>query len=74
MKIIQHGYKMHTIIFKCTNCGCIFEATEDEFFPLPYDYFSHQTRVRSKCPECGETVYRINNDIDWEPIKEKADI
>lgn len=63
---------------KCSNCGCEFEAHEDEFLTKEsldpklsinaYDIEATFERVKREfilCPTCGEEVI-INQTIEWE--------
>lgn len=66
MKIIQYGKLPEKVVmtkrFRCGKCGCIFEATEGEyFFVTPYqgcsrEFESSATKPRCPCPTCGSIV------------------
>lgn len=61
MKIIVAGDpKLATTrTFKCSVCGCVFEAIEDEYRDLGEYYLCN-------CPTCGHRVYIKNeNDKSW---------
>lgn len=50
MKIIKEGINhAKTYRFKCSNCGCIYEETEDKCVPLCH-YSEGQYAVQCKCP------------------------
>ena len=58
MEIIKPGnleQTLKTLVFCCTNCGCVFSAdnTEYEYAGSQYNqpYYSHL------CPTCGRKVY-----------------
>ncbi len=61
MKILREGViPITTKRFECSNCGCIFEADENE-----YEMVSNQMEFLESngasykiiCPTCGHTVY-----------------
>lgn len=57
MKIIQHGRPKELRIlkrFKCSDCGCIFEADKDEY-KVGSKY--NETYYFCPCPDCGKFVY-----------------
>lgn len=59
MKIIQHGRPKSVFIvkrFKCSNCGCVFEADKGE-----YKVGSHynETYYYCPCPDCGKSANEV---------------
>lgn len=49
MKILKHGKPpLRKLFFDCFNCGCSFEASEDECGDLPGD----RSYIWCECPEC----------------------
>lgn len=50
MKIIKEGINpARTYRFKCTNCGCIYEETEDKCLLLSH-YSDERYTVQCQCP------------------------
>lgn len=56
MKIIKEGRKAHR--FKCSNCGCIFEADRDEFSVERFYANDDPAWItyKAECPWCHEDV------------------
>ena len=57
MKIINHGAKKeekkNSLRFLCENCGCVFDADEDEYhIDYRQDVLSSVFHAYSSCPEC----------------------
>lgn len=54
MKIIKPGKlkKLHLIKQTCTECGCVFEYTQDEG-KVEYDQRESGAFIRITCPEPG---------------------
>lgn len=58
MEIIEHGRPVsecfkETKLFKCSYCGCKFEANEDE-----YKYVTQYNEIYyyCQCPECSQNA------------------
>ena len=69
MKLIEHGNQYNPTIKKCDNCGCKFEYNKSDITDIgafesekhhPY-WYKRDERV--KCPECGNLVNVINNEL-----------
>lgn len=73
MRIIKEGnlnFDEKLVRFECEKCGCIFEATKDEYIqpslmPAPilsdssiqeYKWFK-PFECKCKCPYCGKMIY-----------------
>ena len=57
MKIIREGNitKLNKVKqFLCSNCGCLFEATKDEY---KRESQYNEEYIYCKCPFCNNTVY-----------------
>lgn len=60
MKILEHGNpkKLNaTKIFKCSLCGCKFEADKNEYYYSGSQY--NEGYYCCKCPECGKSAYYL---------------
>ena len=53
-----HIYKK-TIVFACKKCGCVFEATKDEYELITnqMEYIETKKSYKCKCPTCAEWAY-----------------
>ncbi len=56
MRIIRQGVK--TVKFICPECGCVFEADEDEYKDIGVVFKAYI--YKCKCPCCGEKVLSWN--------------
>ena len=60
MEILEHGNpeeSKQTKVFKCGNCGCKFNADEDE-----YEYAGrYEDYYYCECPECLNKAYESTN-------------
>lgn len=52
VKILQNGNN-HPVIFKCKNCGCVFEAGLREYVIYKGLF---RVKISGICPYCGELV------------------
>ena len=53
-KIIEHGRKCdRTWRFSCNRCGCVFDATPDDY---KFEFDRNDEYYSSTCPECGCTA------------------
>lgn len=48
--------------FRCPNCGCVFEADEDDYATIRNARDDFCSFVESECPTCHKKVYI---DEDW---------
>ena len=70
MKIVKEGRipEKTTKVFKCENCGCEFEASEDEYFEndntIASAFLSQPIYSYANCPICHKmcTNIRFSND------------
>ena len=65
MKVLQKGNN-HPVIFKCKNCGCVFEADSDEYC-IRKGLF--RVEVWKTCPCCIELVTMHINRKQFEQSK-----
>lgn len=72
MKILESAKKLElgNMRFVCSECGCIFEAENNEYTHVfDVDRFEDHYLVEG-CPECGRNVYLIIQ----RPLEEERDI
>lgn len=49
--------------FECTCCGCVFEATDEEYDYADFLETTHDgIYAKCKCPCCDDTVYLYENE------------
>lgn len=63
MKIIKPGILPSKIIrFTCGNCGCIFEAEENEYELVSnqMEYLETKASYKCKCPTCGVRAFNYD--------------
>ena len=59
MRIIKPGrINKRTKLFTCDNCGCVFEADENEYKYCDYSTaMYYNSDAKCKCPSCGNDAY-----------------
>ena len=63
MKIIKEGIIPSTTKkFICGNCGCVFEAEENEYEPITnqMEYLEIKASYKCKCPTCGMRAFNYD--------------
>lgn len=61
IKIIKPGKKPETFRFECPDCGCVFEADEDNYEAV-YESLDGCYCYAADCPTCGSKVYKSNDE------------
>ena len=51
--------------FKCSKCGCVFEADPEDYVRR-FDYYEGEAYYYSGCPECGNRSYAVKGEDDGE--------
>lgn len=69
MRILKHGNKPEpkTLRFECTQCGCVFEETDDQCRKTFYTSFGGKTEIATwsvECPECENMVTKYHSHDD----------
>lgn len=63
IKVLAHGYPYKK--YKCTWCGCEFEATDDELKIEPSIFSIHMEKRSIICPNC-------KTQISWDEVKRES--
>lgn len=53
MKIIKEG-EQRPIVFECSHCGCVFEATSKDYIKYSIKHWFYE----AKCPYCRKAVVK----------------
>lgn len=65
-RIIKRGKVPNPIKrFKCSKCGCVFEADPDDY-EKGFAYQEGEGYFYSNCPECGRTSYAVKGEDNGE--------
>ncbi len=63
MKILKNGDPRkadRTLSFECKECGCVFEANQNEYMTATiWDQMHDNVEAKCKCPCCGRRVERF---------------